>query len=158
MNVNTEILFKLNEFCAANKIEYVVTGTLALHLLGVPSNFIPQDIDIKVFHLTEEQSNKLSELQFLSGIDVKETYEKSCYSFYIDGIKINAIVSNNRNYDEILGATVSLNLQDDRQAKYHKINVQKVNFAIKDKMKLNRHKDVKYLLDLVANLSNVSQL
>lgn len=38
MNVNTEILFKLNEFCAANKIEYMVTGTVALALLGVPSN------------------------------------------------------------------------------------------------------------------------
>lgn len=152
-----KILFKLNAFCCANKIEYIVTGTLALHLLGVPSNFIPHDIDIKVFHLTEEQSSKLTELQFLSGIEIEETYEKNCYSFYIDGVKINAIVCDNRNYDEILGTTVCLNLRDEQQAKYHRINVQKVIFAIEDKMKLNRPKDIKYMLNLIANLSNMSQ-
>lgn len=48
-----EALFKLNDFCNANRIEYMVTGTTALAMLGVPSN--PQDIDIKVFHLKEEQ-------------------------------------------------------------------------------------------------------
>lgn len=47
-----EALFKLNDFCNANRIEYMVTGTTALAMLGVPSN--PQDIDIKVFHLKEE--------------------------------------------------------------------------------------------------------
>lgn len=41
-----EALFKLNDFCNANRIEYMVTGTTALAMLGVPSN--PQDIDIKV--------------------------------------------------------------------------------------------------------------
>lgn len=42
-----EALFKLNDFCNANRIEYMVTGTTALAMLRVPSN--PQDIDIKVF-------------------------------------------------------------------------------------------------------------
>lgn len=37
-----EILFELNDFCNANRIEYMVTGTTALAMLGVPSN--PQDI------------------------------------------------------------------------------------------------------------------
>lgn len=41
-----EALFKLNDFCNANRIEYMVTGTTALAMLGVPSN--PQDIDINV--------------------------------------------------------------------------------------------------------------
>lgn len=40
-----EALFKLNDFCNANRIEYMVTGTTALAMLRVPSN--PQDIDIK---------------------------------------------------------------------------------------------------------------
>lgn len=52
-----EALFKLDDFCNANRIEYMVTGTTALAMLGVPSN--PQDIDIKVFHLKEEQEAKL---------------------------------------------------------------------------------------------------
>lgn len=139
MNVNTEILFKLNEFCAANKIEYMVTGTVALALLGVPSNFAPQDVDIKVFHLTEEQRNKLSELQFLAGLK-NDNYESLCYSFFIDGIKINAIVDNTQDYDTISNMEVSLSLQDKNRAKYHEIGVQKVAYALKDKMRLRRKK------------------
>lgn len=69
-----EVLFKLDKFCRDNNIEYAVTGTAALSLLGVPSNFVPQDIDIKVFHLTEEQAKKLEELQFLSGFKKNEHY------------------------------------------------------------------------------------
>ena len=152
MNVNTEILFKLNEFCAANKIEYMVTGTVALALLGVPSNFAPQDVDIKVFHLTEEQRNKLSELQFLAGLK-NDNYESLCYSFFIDGIKINAIVDNTQNYDTILDMEVSLSLQDKKHAKHHIIDVQKVEYALIDKMKLGRVKDYKYIQNLIHILT-----
>ena len=31
-----DALFKIDEFCKANRIEYIVTGTMALYLLGVP--------------------------------------------------------------------------------------------------------------------------
>lgn len=152
MNVNTEILFKLNEFCAANKIEYMVTGTVALALLGVPSNFAPQDVDIKVFHLTEEQRNKLSKLQFLAGLK-NDNYESLCYSFFIDGIKINAIVDNTQDYDTILDMEVSLSLQDKKHAKHHIIGVQKVEYALIDKMKLGRVKDYKYIQNLIHILT-----
>lgn len=152
MNVNTEILFKLNEFCAANKIEYMVTGTVALALLGVPSNFIPRDVDIKVFHLTEEQRNKLSKLQFLAGLK-NDNYESLCYSFFIDGIKINAIVDNTQDYDTILDMEVSLSLQDKKHAKHHIIGVQKVEYALIDKMKLGRVKDYKYIQNLIHILT-----
>lgn len=40
-----EILFKLDDFCNANRIEYMVTGTTALAMLGVPSN--PQEYRYK---------------------------------------------------------------------------------------------------------------
>lgn len=152
MNVNTEILFKLNEFCAANKIEYMVTGTVALALLGVPSNFAPQDVDIKVFHLTEEQRNKLSKLQFLAGLN-NDNYESLCYSFFIDGIKINAIVDNTQDYDTILDMEVSLSLQDKKHAKHHIIGVQKVEYALIDKMKFGRVKDYKYIQNLIHILT-----
>ena len=152
MNVNTEILFKLNEFCVANKIEYMVTGTVALALLGVPSNFAPQDVDIKVFHLTEEQRNKLSELQFLAGLK-NDNYESLCYSFFIDGIKINAIVDNTQDYDTILDMEVSLSLQDKKHAKHHIIGVQKVEYVLIDKMKLGRVKDYKYIQNLIHILT-----
>lgn len=147
-----EILFKLNEFCGANKIEYMVTGTVALSLLGVPSNFAPQDVDIKIFHITEEQRHKLSELQFLSGLN-NENYKDQCYSFYINDVKVNAIIDNTQSYDEISNMGVCISLQDEKQAKHHTIDVQKVAFAIRDKMRLGRLKDYEYMQNLIHILT-----
>lgn len=151
MNIK-EALFKLDDFCNANKIEYTVTGTVALAMLGVPSN--PNDIDIKVFHLKEEQEAKLKELQFLSGLG-KENYEGKCYSFMIGGTKVNAIVDNTENYSEILSQEVSLDIIDEARARHHLIGVQLVFPALEDKMKLRRYKDKKYMLDLIANLASL---
>lgn len=147
-----EALFKLNDFCNVNRIEYMVTGTTALAMLGVPSN--PQDIDIKVFHLKEEQKAKLKELQFLSGLD-KENYEGGCYSFMIGGIKINAIIDKTESYDEIISKEVVLDIIDESHAKHHLIGVQLVVLALKDKMKLRRDKDKTYMLNLIANLTSL---
>lgn len=147
-----EALFKLNDFCNANRIEYMVTGTTALAMLGVPSN--SQDIDIKVFHLKEEQEAKLKELQFLSGLD-KENYEGGCYSFMIGGIKINAIIDKTESYDEIISKEVVLDIIDESHAKHHLIGVQLVVLALKDKMKLRRDKDKTYMLNLIANLTSL---
>lgn len=147
-----EALFKLNDFCNVNRIEYMVTGTTALAMLGVPSN--PQDIDIKVFHLKEEQKAKLKELQFLSGLD-KENYEGGCYSFMIGGIKINAIIDKTESYDEIISKEVVLDIIDESHAKHHLIGVQLVVLALKDKMRLRRDKDKTYMLNLIANLASL---
>lgn len=148
-----EMLFKLNDFCNANRIEYMVTGTTALAMLGVPSN--PQDIDIKVFHLKEEQEAKLKELQFLSGFE-NENYEGGeCYSFVIDGVKINAIIDKTESYDEIISKEVVLDIIDGPRAKHHLIGVQLVALALKDKMKLRRDKDKTYMLNLIANLASL---
>lgn len=151
MNI-IEVLFKLDEFCKVNKIEYTVTGTVALAMLGVPSN--PNDIDIKVFHLKENQEAKLKELQFLSGLD-KENYEGKCYSFTISGIKVNAIIDNTESCDEISSQEVTLVLIDKAQAKQHLINIQLVFPALMDKMKLRREKDKAYMLNLINNLTSL---
>ena len=151
MNIK-EALFKLDDFCNANKIEYTVTGTVALAMLGVPSN--PNDIDIKVFHLKEEQEAKLKELQFLSGLG-KENYEGKCYSFMIGGTKVNALIDNTESYDEILSQEVILNMLDETCAKQRFIGVQQVFLALKDKMKLNRDKDKTYLISLINNLTSL---
>lgn len=151
MNIK-EALFKLDDFCNANKIEYTVTGTVALAMLGVPSN--PNDIDIKVFHLKEEQEAKLKELQFLSGLG-KENYEGKCYSFMIGGTKVNALVDNTESYNEILSQKVTLSMLDETCAKQHSIGVQLVFLALKDKMKLKRDKDKTYMLNLIANLASL---
>ena len=148
-------LFKLNEFCGVNRIEYIVTGTTALSLLGVPSNFAPQDIDIKVHHLTEEQAKKLKELQFLSGLENENYDNGQCFSFIIDGVKINAIIDNTKDYDKILAQSVSVNLTGEENAKHHLISVQLVKHALADKMKLRRSKDKNYLLNLIHNLTSL---
>jgi hypothetical protein len=148
-----EALFKLDDFCKVNKIEYMVTGTTALAMLGVPSN--PQNIDIKVFHLKEEQKAKLKELQFLSGLE-NENYEESAYySFVIGGVKINAIIDKTESYDEIISKKVVLDIINEPRAKHHLINVQLVALALKDKMKLRRDKDKIYMLNLIANLASL---
>lgn len=145
-----EALFKLDDFCRVNKIEYMVTGTTALAMLGVPSN--PQDIDIKVFHLKEEQKAKLKELQFLSDLGNENYEESTCYSFVIGGVKINAIIDKTESYDEIISKEVVLDIIDESHARHHLIGVQLVALALKDKMKLGRCKDKEYMLNLIANL------
>lgn len=145
-----EALFKLDDFCNANRIEYMVAGTTALDMLGVPSN--PQDIDIKVFHLKEEQKAKLKELQFLSDLGNENYEESTCYSFVIGGVKINAIIDKTESYDEIISKEVVLDIIEESHAKHHLIGVQLVALALKDKMKLGRCKDKEYMLNLIANL------
>ena len=145
-------LFRLDDFCGVNKIEYIVTGTTALAMLGVPAN--PNDIDIKVFHLKEEQAAKLEELQSLAGLD-DENYKGTCYTFEVCGVKVNAIVDNTKNYDDILSQTITLHVPDEARVKYHLIGVQLAFLALKDKMKLRRPKDKTYMLDLIAKLSQL---
>lgn len=148
-----EALFKLDDFCNVNRIEYMVTGTTALDMLGVPSN--PQDIDIKVFHLKEEQKAKLKELQFLSDLGNENYEESTCYSFVIGGVKINAIIDKTESYDEIISKEVVLDIIEESHAKHHLIGVQLVALALKDKMKLRRCKDKEYMLNLIANLASL---
>lgn len=149
-----EALFKLNDFCGANRIEYMVTGTTALAMLGVLSN--PQDIDIKVFHLKEEQEAKLKELQFLSGLENENYEEGKCYSFVIvGGIKINAIVDKTESYDEIISKGVVLDIIDESHAKHHLISVQLVALVLKDKMKFRRDNDKTFMLNLITNLASL---
>lgn len=136
----------------------MVTGTTALAMLGVPSN--PRDIDIKVFHLKEEQEAKLKELQFLSGLENENYEEGKCYSFVIGGVKINAIIDKTESYDEIISKYVGVVLDiidiiEESHAKHHLINVQLVALTLKDKMKLRRDKDKTYMLNLIANLASL---
>lgn len=148
-----EALFKLDDFCNVNRIEYTVTGTTALAMLGVPSN--PQDIDIKVFHLKEEQKAKLKELQFLSGFGNENYEESTCYTFVIGGVKINAIIDKTESHDEIVSKGVVLDVIDKFYTKHRLIRVQLVALALKDKMKLRRDKDKIYMLNLIANLASL---
>lgn len=148
-----EALFRLDDFCHTNEIKYILTGTAALAILGVPSN--PNDIDIKVFHLKEDQEAKLKELQFLAGLD-KENYEGGCYSFNLGIIKVNALLEDSAiNSGEISSQKITVDLYDKAQAKDHLIDIQPVFPALMDKMKLRRDKDKTYMLNLINKLSSL---
>lgn len=146
-----DALFRLNDFCIANDIEYMVTGTLALTMLGIPAS--PQDIDIKVFNLNEEQNAKLKELEKLSGLENANYSDHGCYTFMVKGYKVNAIISEQICNTEISQVPVVCQANDTHKCGI--INVQPVIGALTDKMSLKRHKDKDFMLDLIKTLSSL---
>ena len=136
-------LFKLDNLLKSLEIDYVVTGTLALDILGVPVDYMPQDIDVQVCDLTDGQKAELQRLHDLAGINSNEAYKSICFSFLINGIKVNVIV-----IDSIMptyGIPIQLN-------DLHTINVQEVKYALAEKANLKRIKDDKYIKTLGINI------
>lgn len=144
-------LFKLDDFCNKNKIEYAVTGTCALALLGVPSNSSPKDIDIKVYHANEDVIKKLNELDFLHGNP--SAYEGSTtFTFSIAGVKVNAMLDDS-DYGNMNDELIIIKMADNIAARWHAISVQTMQYAWADKMKRGRTKDVAYAMEVINCLT-----
>lgn len=135
-------LFKLDNLLKSLEIDYVVTGTLALDILGVPVDYMPQDIDVQVCDLTDGQKAELQRLHDLAGINSNEAYKSMCFSFLINGIKVNVIVIA---IMPTYGIPIQLN-------DLHTINVQEVKYALAEKANLKRIKDDKYIKTLGTNI------
>lgn len=150
-----KVLSKLHKFLTDNKIEYIVTGTTALDILGVLPHYEPKDLDIKVFNLTEEQAKKLQEQADLSGLENKE-YEMgtTCFTFMICGCKVNAIVVKSLSYKDFMEMSVPIRFIDAHCHSFT-IYVQRVYSALYDKMRLKRSKDKEYMLNLISQLSRL---
>lgn len=146
-------LAKLHNFCNENSILYCVTGTVALSLLGVPSDHTPHDIDIKVYDLTDAQLQALRGLSYLSGMNNHLYPDSECISFPVNGITVNALVQKNAP-EAVLAECIALY---EEVAPLTFTYVQKVEYALRDKMKLNRDKDTKYLLNLIKKLCSLCQ-
>lgn len=141
-------ILTLDKYCKGIGLNYFITGTTALSILGVPSDYEPQDIDIKVFNATKEQIKELEkqqEQQELCGFDKNEKYESACFTMYVKSTKVNIIVVNNTNeeYDTCIRVNFGGNM----------ICIQQMYGAIHDKMKLSRSKDSDYMLNLINKLS-----
>lgn len=147
-------VFKLDTFCQINKIEYTLTGTMALQMLGLPGGE-PKDLDILVHHATAEQINKFKELQFLSGLEDPVYENTTSFSFILDGLKVNAIIDSNESYDKIQDSRVNVMLIDKKCSERHYINVHCVLPALNAKMKPRRLKDAAYMLDLINILTSL---
>lgn len=147
-----DALFELDAFCSKNKIEYAVTGTCALSLLGVPSNSYPNDLDIKIYHADERIINKLKELDFLYGSP--SVYEGSTtFTFSIAGVKVNAMLDISSSYEDMDRELISIDLIDNTAKCRHLISVQTMQYAWADKMKLGRTKDVAYAMEVINCLT-----
>lgn len=145
-------LFKLDTFCSKNKIEYAVTGTCALSLLGVPSNSYPRDLDIKIYHADERIINKLKELDFLHS--EPSVYENSTtFTFSIAGVKVNAMLDINSSYEDMDQELITIDLIDNVTKCRRLINVQTMQYAWAAKMKLGRAKDAAYAMEVINCLT-----
>lgn len=144
-----EVLYKLDVLCTNLKVEYILTGTAALSLVGFPTSYKPQDIDILITDTTEEQRNEFEKLQYFSGNDKPGYSSPLVYSFNIEGVKINAIVTPD-SMEDLLEESNLVNFL----SKYglFSIRVQKVDKAIEAKVKLGRVKDKEFLWDSVNTL------
>lgn len=149
-------LFKLAGFCNDNRIEYIVTGSMAIDLLGLRlPGYTPNDIDIKVSNLTIDQRNKLLELQFLTCRDSKEYPDSKCFTFKVNDVKVKVIVDDTEDTDKIYSRGVTIVLVDKKTSNHFSIHVQFVGVAIAEKMKLGRDKDNSYMVDLVKTLTSL---
>lgn len=149
-------LFKLAEFCNNNRIEYIVTGSMALDLLGLRLHgYTPNDIDIKVSNLTIGQRNKLLELQFLTCSDSKGYSDSKCFTFKVNDVKVNAIVDDTEDIDKVYSQGVVIKLVDKETANHILVHIQFIEVAIAEKMKLGRDKDNRYMVDLIRSLSSL---
>lgn len=144
-------LFKLDDFCNKNKIEYAVTGTCALALLGVPSNSSPENIDIKVYHANEDVIKKLKELDFLYG-DSSVCEGPTTFTFSIAGVKVNAMLDNS-GYGNMNDELIIIKMADNIAARWHAISVQTMQYAWAAKMKLGRIKDAAYAMEVINCLT-----
>lgn len=144
-----KVLYKLDVLCNSLKVEYALTGTAALSIMGFPTSYKPQDIDILVTNSTEEQRNEFEKLQFLSGHDKPGYSNPLCYSFNIEGVKVNAIVTTDSR-DKLMEEINLVRLLSEYGS--FSIGVQKVDKALEAKVKLGRVKDKEFLWDSVNTL------
>lgn len=140
-------LVHIDKFCAERKLDYAVTGTCALKLLGVEiEGSDPHDIDIRVFNPDRSQVEQLGSLQTLTG-GSRSDYVNGELSFNImlDGVKLNVLVCQGPvNMDEYALVNITSRV----------VMVHKVMPALQAKMSLSRLKDYKFLLDFIQVISS----
>lgn len=144
-------LLKVNYFCTVNGIDYVLTGTVALSVLGIPLHNRPADLDILIVNPNRDSLNKLKGLESLSGIAPVEYPDHKCFTFYVNGDKVNAIVSKK----VPAGDVITVNLIDEQTGQPHFIKVHQVRPALQAKMCLGRPKDNRFMIDLINDLTSL---
>lgn len=150
-----ETLLRLNDFFSAYNIEYDVTGTTALYLLGAYAgkHEMPHDIDLRVTRLTDEQKKAIEQQQTISGRKSKDYGDQVCYTFECNSVLINVLVVDDST--SVLYGGVKVEIADFVNGKRALVNVQDVYNSLREKIKLGRPKDKDFMLGLIASLSNL---
>lgn len=140
------VLADIHSLCQENDIEYCVTGTLALELLGLTMSTPPGDIDILV---KESDFKKFSLADYFSGEETSADYNTQCYTFKArNGCKVNILMR----AEPIL---YHLGLLYPFSSSMQVIPVQPLTYALQAKFKLGRYKDYEYFARIIKLLSNV---
>lgn len=164
--MNTElkrVLFKLDDFCNANQIAYIVTGTVALDILGcLPEGYEPKDIDIKIINPKDKQNEALQNLDKLADIQEADKYEgyTPCVAFKVGKYKVNAFIYDIPDFytapEDRYIPFININFSDelDEFAKCRRlISVETALNVIETKKQLSRSKDLHFVHNLINKLS-----
>lgn len=145
-------LSRLDKFCKENEIDYVITGTLALELLGISANAEPGDIDILYYSGPDKMADSVFKMQEELACLEKANYpDCSTFTFKVNDVKVNVIKA--RNYEELLkGETVFMKVPYCGRP----IFVHKALCVLNAKAKLHRQKDYDYMLRLINILTGMS--
>ncbi len=143
----------LDDFLVKNKLDYVLSGTVALMICGLlPEDYVPHDIDIQIIANPNKHksiSTLLEKIETYCGVK-RPQYDDSDYSlycFYIgdNNVSINAFVHIREfSTDEYIKVEI-----EDRI-----IKVSKVLNAFHYKYAMKRKKDYKFHFDLIKTMGN----
>ena len=143
---NSGILRKLNYVFEGLGVSWVLTGTAAIALLGIPTGV--HDIDVKVFELSDTARKALEGMQTVAGALPDYPGEQKCYSFKVDGVIVNVLLS------ESPEPYINVKWEMDDGIRIG-FKVQPLIYAIRDKMKLNRSKDHHFMFNLIQTLTSL---
>lgn len=144
-------LERLDEFCQANNINYMLTGTTALCILGLTPKKaeVPGDIDI-LFGTSCESATAFRKQELLSGLE-NETYtDRANFTFKVNDVKVNAMA-----IDPMSILPDSLIVSVPCTNKRLNLRIQKPYSALKAKAKLKRLKDYQYIINLIREISDL---
>lgn len=144
-------LTRIDKFCSNHDISYIITGTLAMNILGLDVQ--PNDIDLLINSgLSNKQRDAIQDIVRITGGDevCHEGYE--CTDVIINGIKINLILNDSAEKDAIDMQSSVIVMVDNNL-----VRVQNVDMAIRRKMELRRPKDNQFMLDFINHILNITK-
>lgn len=140
-------ILALDSFCEAHGIDYVITGTYALKLHGLlPKFYEVGDIDIRICNISPQSRDTPMDLQQLSVPEVCGYADSKCMQFKVASTPVSAILVDEEDPSECVRMRIEYS------GKAADLRVHSVSTALREKMKLQRPKDIRFMNDLVRTI------